>query len=149
LYAFISPFISSINSLAIFQWTEGTSLDPHFDANRDYLTHRHYTALLYLNDGAGNDFDGGDFEFCDQEGTWRMVVVCYYIYIADRLLSDSLFGLEDRSSFSRQGNLIQRIVPQSGFLLLFSSGPENLHRLTRIARGKRFTLTVWYVAFLS
>lgn len=74
---------------------------PHVDTEQ-YGTFA-YTALLYLS-SHGSDFDGGAFEFVDQDGG--------------------------------------RVLPARGRLLLFTSGPENRHRVTRVESGVRLTLTV-------
>ena len=52
---------------ALMGWHKGAFLKKHYDANRDYLSDRHYSAILYLNGpaepgcAANNDtFEGGD-----------------------------------------------------------------------------------------
>ncbi|KAG2446021.1 hypothetical protein HXX76_000623 [Chlamydomonas incerta] len=45
-------------------WRQGAALGWHHDANREYLSRRHMSAVLYLND-QGADFGGGDFRFQD------------------------------------------------------------------------------------
>lgn len=55
-------------------WEKGGSMQPHADNNRDYLTQRHYSAVLYLNT-SGIDFLGGNFHFCNSDGVSEMVIV--------------------------------------------------------------------------
>lgn len=50
---------------AIFAYSKGASLNDHYDSTRNYLQNRHYSAVLYLSDGGGKDFAGGDFVFRD------------------------------------------------------------------------------------
>ena len=38
-----------------------------------------------------------------------------------------------------------RIVePRAGRLVTFTSGPENLHRVRRVSRGRRYVLAMWF-----
>jgi predicted 2-oxoglutarate/Fe(II)-dependent dioxygenase YbiX len=93
-----------------------------FDLARDAWTTsmdscRLRSAVLYLND-SGCDFDGGMFEFVDR-------------------------AEYERSS----GRTVRRdgdpLVPRAGTLVMFTSGPENVHRVTPITRGRRYTLAMW------
>lgn len=43
-------------------WSEGSSLQSHFDSNRPYLAHRDYSAILYLNTES-RAFTGGLLRF--------------------------------------------------------------------------------------
>eukprot|EP01126_Amoeba_proteus_P045899 TRINITY_DN5163_c0_g1_i4.p1 TRINITY_DN5163_c0_g1~~TRINITY_DN5163_c0_g1_i4.p1 ORF type:complete len:260 (-),score=59.19 TRINITY_DN5163_c0_g1_i4:211-990(-) len=43
-----------------------------------------------------------------------------------------------------EGHSRCEIVPQAGLLLMFSSGPENIHKLDRVSKGTRFVLTMWF-----
>ena len=43
-------------------WEPDAIIEPHFDSNRPYLTQRHFSALVYLND-QDDDFTGGSFVF--------------------------------------------------------------------------------------
>ncbi|KAA0157292.1 hypothetical protein FNF27_05019 [Cafeteria roenbergensis] len=44
---------------------------PHVDRNN--TAHYHYSALLYLAEGGGEDFSGGEFQFMDPEGNFTVV----------------------------------------------------------------------------
>ncbi|KAG2494536.1 hypothetical protein HYH03_007303 [Edaphochlamys debaryana] len=54
----------SVEFSALIGWEQGASLGWHHDANREYLSRRHVSAVLYLND-QGQDFGEGDFRFQD------------------------------------------------------------------------------------
>ena len=47
-------------------WQKGSSIPPHYDANREYLRQRHISVVCYLN-YAGVDFSGGELVFHDHE----------------------------------------------------------------------------------
>jgi len=49
-------------------WHPNSSIPTHFDSNRPYLTQRHYSVVVYLND-YGVDFEGGEFNFVNKENT--------------------------------------------------------------------------------
>lgn len=80
--SFYQQFCLNFEFTGLMCWEEGASMEPHYDrfnlyfiflthSNRDYLVQRHYTALLYLN-SSGVDYEGGEFEFCDEQGTASM-----------------------------------------------------------------------------
>jgi hypothetical protein len=133
---------------ALMAWHKGSFLQTHYDANRDYLQDRHYSAILYLNDpencndvtakeGIGNDgfainncisyghpskrFLGGDlvFEFTNKKP-----------------ISPSLIVIDESQSL--------RISPKSGRLVCFPSTAEYMHRVCEITKGTRYTLTLWF-----
>eukprot|EP01124_Arcella_intermedia_P001779 TRINITY_DN10967_c0_g1_i2.p1 TRINITY_DN10967_c0_g1~~TRINITY_DN10967_c0_g1_i2.p1 ORF type:complete len:177 (-),score=44.63 TRINITY_DN10967_c0_g1_i2:88-618(-) len=62
-------FNLNVEYTALACWYPGSSISAHADNNRDYLRQRDYTAILYLNDGGGINFKGGDFFFNNSEGT--------------------------------------------------------------------------------
>ncbi len=55
-----------VETTSLIAWEPGASLGWHTDDNQPYLRARHVSAVLYLNDGGGADFSGGDFMFRDK-----------------------------------------------------------------------------------
>jgi len=83
---------------------------------------RHYTAILYLNQVQG----------------------------ADLLFFDFPSGLVDDKG--RQLAIRTPVHPVPGKLVLFTSGPENIHAVTKMAEGsaeQRFTFSCWYTNLTS
>lgn len=73
-----------------------------------------FTALLYLADqGSGGDFEGGSFEFMPA-GTTQ----------------------------GQQSQPVSTVKPSRGRLVLFTSGPEHPHRVTRVTSGTRLAITI-------
>lgn len=66
--------------------------------------------MLYLNEGGGQDFSGGDFVFRDPI----------------------------------EGSDLRRVVSRPGGLLMFTSGPENVHRVEEVKSGTRFALNIFF-----
>ncbi|GIL97878.1 hypothetical protein Vretimale_3407 [Volvox reticuliferus] len=66
-------------------WARGAMLGWHHDANREYLSQRHLSAVLYLNT-QGEDFGAGDFRFKDGPEPLRVAprVGRLVAYTADR-----------------------------------------------------------------
>ena len=79
-----------------------------------------FTSLLYLADGDGKDFEGGQFEFL-QPGTQQAV---------------------GGDSAGAAGPPVATIGPRRGKLVLFSSGSEHPHRVTRVTSGTRLAITI-------
>lgn len=92
-----------------------------------------FSAVLYLNTGGGVDFSGGDLIFCDYGHTdgGRQ---------KDLPRSDAEVELVER-----------RVVPRAGRLCGFSSGLENIHRISEVAAGKapRLVFTMWFTKDVS
>lgn len=92
-------------------------------SNREYLAQRHYSVVLYLND-AGRDFDGGIFQFFDEEV--RVVALCVKPPPASIVIQIG------------QGTRVQEeVLAVAGRALIFTSGPENMHGITPVTRGER------------
>ncbi len=89
----------------------------HVHADRNNTAHYHYSGLLYLSE-YGKDFTGGEIKFYDP----------------------STFN-EDTHTAS---TVEQTIQPRPGRVLIFSSGPENPHRVERVESGQRFVLAFWF-----
>jgi hypothetical protein len=73
-----------------------------------------YTALLYLAD-AGVDFEGGSFQF---------------------------LPARRHGAAQLDGEPTLEVAPKRGRLVLFTSGHEHPHRVTRVTRGSRLALTI-------
>ena len=82
-----------------------------------------FTSLLYLADGGGRDFAGGAFEFL-APGT------------PQQLAEGANAGA------GAAGTPVATVEPRRGSLVLFSSGPEHPHRITRVTEGTRLALTI-------
>jgi 2OG-Fe(II) oxygenase superfamily len=130
---------------SIMGWHRGSYLRSHFDANREYLQDRHYSAVLYLNDpqqpqegigvsaSADNEnnqcqFGGGDlvFEFS----------------ATDR--SGDCGDDDSDDSNSSSGKQIMRVQPRAGRLVCFPSTSDYVHRVDEVTEGCRYSLTMWF-----
>jgi len=78
---------------------------------------RSHSALLYLNDGGGADYEGGEFIF-KNEYPWQKDQACY---------GEDLI-----------------ITPQCGTMVSFTSGGENVHGVNRLKSGIRYALAIWF-----
>ena len=78
--------------------------------------------MLYLADG-GVDFEGGAFEFLSAGSAQQHAATA-------------------GGGAGASGDPIATIVPSRGKLVLFSSGSEHPHRVTRVTAGTRLALTV-------
>ncbi|KAG7336782.1 2OG-Fe(II) oxygenase superfamily-domain containing protein [Nitzschia inconspicua] len=133
-------------------WHTGSFLKTHFDANRDYLQDRHYSAVLYLNDPNDDDPDGDEF---DKERTSRNRNGFQggdLVFSFPRNKSN-----DDEESSQQQKTTTQscspsnvvcftdvRIRPKAGRLVCFPSTERYLHRVDEVTYGTRYTLTLWF-----
>lgn len=76
---------------------------------------RKYSAIVYLND-CGRDYSGGELAF-------------FHTHFSDGQLH------YERSRV---------VVPQAGRLVLFSSGPENIHATRPLRSGVRYSMAMWF-----
>ena len=106
-----------------------TSHDEYWHAHVDLEQYGSFvfTSLLYLADG-GADFDGGDFEFLPA-GT-------------PQKLAAGAEGAMSGAGAGAAGAPVASVTPSRGKLVLFSSGSEHPHRVTRVTRGTRLALTI-------
>jgi len=81
---------------------------------------RSHSLLLYLNDGGGKDFEGGEFMFAKQR--------------------------DDQHDGCAANFLVQ---PKCGHVVAFTSGPENMHAVTRVLSGTRWAFALWMTEELS
>ena len=99
---------------AIVCWRAGASLNAHFDRNRPYLKQRHWSAVVYLNDAnAASDDESSD------DG----------LDAALPAFSGGALHFEEPAL---------TVNPRRGRCVLFSSGDENMHRVSRVERGERY-----------
>ena len=101
---------------AIVCWRAGASLNAHFDRNRPYLKQRHWSAVCYLN-GADNDSDDG--------------------------LDSALPAFSGGALHFEEPALT--VHPRRGRCVIFSSGDENVHRVSRVEHGERYG-ELWFRA---
>jgi hypothetical protein len=113
-------------------WVPASPHDEYYQAHADGLNTPHYalSGLVYLSD-AGADFTGGRFRFYGGgepgEGTVEA--------------EEAALAAGGEPSSGPEDVLIE---PRRGRLLLFTSGPENWHRLERVAGGERVTFSMWF-----
>jgi hypothetical protein len=106
-------------------WQPASPHDEYYQPHADGLNTPHYTysGLLYLSTYQ-QDFDGGLFRFFDK----------------DPGPLDAA-GLLDPQR-ETQGDMV--VEPRAARLLLFTSGPENWHRVERVTSGDRFVFSMWF-----
>jgi prolyl 4-hydroxylase len=81
---------------------------------------RTHAAVLYLDDGGGRDFSGGDFLFVDPSNP------------------DGPPSLIDMYMRRR------KVVPKRGSLVAFKSGASNIHGVTPVVQGVRHAAVFWF-----
>jgi hypothetical protein len=90
-----------------------------------------YTGLVYLSDGDGVDFDGGEFVWLDQASTPEAQ--------AQHQSNEKQISNHPLARFKT----IEHVVtPRKARLSLFTSGNENLHHVRKVTGGLRRALTV-------
>jgi len=102
-----------------------------------------WSALLYLGEHS-SDFDGGLFQFVD-----AAALKCTELHTQDEvdLAMEELYPDCDADG----NNIIPphalvTVPPKRGRLLLFSASKDNPHRVTRVTRGQRHLLSVWFTS---
>mmetsp|Transcript_15197 Transcript_15197/g.19951 ORF Transcript_15197/g.19951 Transcript_15197/m.19951 type:complete len:397 (+) Transcript_15197:78-1268(+) len=98
-------------------WNKGSYINPHHDSNRDYLKQRHFSALVYLNSKTNSQQEQVGFKGGD-------------------------FHFVQKNSQGIESSTV--VTPESGLLLAFSSGSENIHYVTEVKEGVRYALTLWF-----
>lgn len=109
----------------LLSWGPGASIGWHHDANRDYLSQRHYSAVLYLNDH-GVDFTGGEFQF----------------QCPERVPASSDGQAKGIDGDGANGVPLS-VLPRRGRLLLYGADEGNVHCVAPVKAGERCTLTLW------
>jgi hypothetical protein len=106
-------------------WQPASSHDEYYQPHADGLNTPHYTysGLLYLSTYQ-QDFEGGLFRFFDKD---------------PGPLDAAGLPSPEREA---QGDLV--VEPRAARLLLFTSGPENWHRVERVTSGDRFVFSMWF-----
>ena len=73
------------------------------------------------------------------------------LYLNDHLVDERTNSEEDGSEGFTGGRFLFNdedgdvaVLPKAGRLLLFRSGPENLHRVEHVVHGYRYTLALWF-----
>jgi hypothetical protein len=111
-------------------WRPATPHDeywhPHVDKNN--TDHYDYSGLVYLST-AGADFEGGLLELFDDPAALDCAPFMDPVDPGPcRVVSAP--GLE--------------VAPRAGRAIVFGSGRENPHRVTRVTGGTRFVLSFWF-----
>ena len=116
-------------SVASAEWQPRAMHDiywmPHVDKNN--TQHYDWSGLLYLSTG-GEDFEGGDLIFYDE----------------DVPVTDPRRWLGYDEAAETAPHEVLRVVPRRGRLAMFSAGAENPHRVTRVEKGERIVLSMWF-----
>lgn len=91
---------------------------------------RHYTAIVYIN-----ECDGADLIFFDYEEGINDPRDC---------IANEPTCLNEASAccWGRANKTV--IKPTAGKLVVFSSGPENVHGVSKLVRGPRYSLSLWF-----
>lgn len=141
---------------------------PHVDKNN--TGHYDYSGLLYLSDYQ-LDFQGGLFAFMDGLENFKQPVPCFDEDIVAQGSQHSCAqyaraGLCNRSLGEgvTLGQMCPKacrlctpeaqvpeqlgeellVEPGTARLIMFGSGPENLHRVKRVANGTRYVMSMWF-----
>eukprot|EP00798_Chlamydomonas_sp_ICE-L_P009727 gene9727-7600_t len=160
----------------LLSWNAGANLGWHHDSNRDYLTQRHYSAVLYLNNGSEKDFKGGDLQFqprttecCCRRDGWGLAISAqnYGVLLQKRWMFYTVsrvgtcnFSPGHQSAAVEEMAEAQHVAlpcggrhptagfivvtPRAGRLVAYSADERNIHRVTDVEWGERFTLVLWF-----
>lgn len=96
-------------------WEPEGEHDEYWHTHADLLSTPHYHYSGLLYLSSVSEFKGGRFHFVD--------------------VGDSSDGNETTA---------QLLEPLRGRVVMFTSGPENLHRVERVTEGQRFVLAFWF-----
>ena len=116
---------------SIMGWHPHSYLKLHYDSNRDYLSDRHYSAVLYLNDPINDDGE------IDDNGSGFVG-------------GDLVFEFSTATNESNNNNETTTttteftITPKRGRLVCFPSTSEFQHKVLPILKGCRYTITMWF-----
>ena len=94
------------------------------------------TNLVYWGEGMELELHGDNFWIDDPKAQHP---VSHRDYSSVLYLNDNFDGGETYFENSRY-----QIKPKTGKLVFFTSGPEHVHGVKKITRGKRYTLATWY-----
>mmetsp|Transcript_46723 Transcript_46723/g.105607 ORF Transcript_46723/g.105607 Transcript_46723/m.105607 type:complete len:304 (+) Transcript_46723:147-1058(+) len=133
---FTAPtFITREASDAEGSWKPKTLHDeywhPHVDKNN--TEHYDYSGLVYLST-SGFDFEGGSLQFFDDPSQLDCSAM-------DPLAVEPPV---EPGPCEVVGRPSLEIEPRAGRAVVFGSGPENPHRVTRVTKGTRFVLSFWF-----
>lgn len=98
---------------------------PHVDKNN--TEHYDYSGLVYLSTH-GSDFQGGKLHF----------------YKHSNLDCSAFVDMENPGPCVAVGSPDLIVEPRKGRLIVFGSGRENPHRVTRVKEGTRYVLSFWF-----
>ena len=110
-------------------WKPSTMHDeywhPHVDKNN--TEHYDYSGLIYLSTH-GEDFQGGELHF----------------YNHDHLDCSRFVDYDNPGPCVAIGTPDLIVKPRKGRMIVFGSGRENPHRVTRVKEGIRYVLSFWF-----
>ena len=96
-------------------------------ADRNNTPHYHYSGLLYLSTEHEDFGEGGTFFMYDPSSVVEQEPsLSVNVEQEERLVTEA------------------RVEPRKGRVVLFSSGPENPHRVSKVGWGERLTLSLWF-----
>lgn len=100
---------------------------------------RHFTAILYVNECLGANFHFIDYPpGFSLEQSMKMFQECKNMMKA----SYRCFDAPGTCCYGHANHTI--IVPSPGKLIIFSSGTENVHGVTPLISGPRYTVSMWF-----
>jgi hypothetical protein len=132
-----------------------SKLYPDFlTVDKNNTAHYDYSALLYLSDFGSDqevsegeaDFSGGVFDFNDDPASASLSPT-HAAYSAE---AEEIFAKADATNSASLAyahpsvTSMTYVLPRAGRLVMFSSGQENLHRVSRVLSGKRLALSLWF-----
>eukprot|EP00297_Palpitomonas_bilix_P006606 CAMPEP_0113913054 /NCGR_PEP_ID=MMETSP0780_2-20120614/29315_1 /TAXON_ID=652834 /ORGANISM="Palpitomonas bilix" /LENGTH=398 /DNA_ID=CAMNT_0000910173 /DNA_START=69 /DNA_END=1265 /DNA_ORIENTATION=+ /assembly_acc=CAM_ASM_000599 len=151
---------------AMIGWGAGSSIGPHPDNGKPYISKRHLSSILYLNCGEDGGFSGGSFEFLSPQ---EVEEVARGRSLEEDQKAFHKFEIDYRGGELQNCDYMKppqpqhafgwKMSPNQGSLLTFGSGIDNIHRVTpvrdiwnddRIIEDRsscprlRLTLTVWF-----
>jgi hypothetical protein len=127
---------------ALVAWHAGSFLQSHFDANRDYLQDRHFSAVLYLNDSWDEAGQIGSNK--SMKGMSGKTPLDHNVFEGGDLVLEfpsSVASSDDHSNILKQE---YHVRPKAGRLVCFPSTADYPHRVDPITSGTRYTLTMWF-----
>jgi predicted 2-oxoglutarate/Fe(II)-dependent dioxygenase YbiX len=132
-------------------WHTGSFLQTHFDANRDYLQDRHFSAVLYLNDPrdeVGHVESGESLKIVSDKTAFDQknfeggdLVLEFPSTATTTTRTAGTACVDDHINIPKQD---YRVRPKAGRLVCFPSTVDYPHRVDPVTRGTRYSLTMWF-----
>ncbi|GAX81386.1 hypothetical protein CEUSTIGMA_g8817.t1 [Chlamydomonas eustigma] len=113
----------------LISWCKGSSIGWHSDDNREYLSQRYISGVLYLN-------NPNSPSAVESSNTLKAGVSAGNVIMQD-------IGFEGGDLCFQEGKP-NRVTPAAGTLVTYTSDSQNIHMVEEIASGERFTLAMWF-----